>query len=144
MHTQTAAQAVPEYSYALNTHSEGWSDDPLPSFVADNELAVGALIGRGVVSRPAAGDFVPDADDIINDMANRAGDEHSEFCDGFPDVSDEARAELEVALDALKAWANKHCGVTFYQVERIESYRVTAEDRAEADQYLAQRARVPA
>lgn len=144
MHTQAMAQATPEYSYALNTHSERWSADPLPSFVADNELAVGALIGRGVVSRPEASDFVPDADDIVNHMANGAHDEHSEFCDGFPDTNEAALAELEVVLDALKAWANKHCSVTFYQVERIESYRVTAEDRAEADQYLAQRERVQA
>lgn len=138
MLTPNTLTNTPEYSYALGTVSDRWSDDDLAAFVSDNELAAGAVIARGVVVRPDASDFLPDADDIVNHMANSANDEHSEFCDGFPDVSDAATAELEVALGALKAWADKHCAVTFYQVVQIDNYTVTAEDRTAADQYLSQ------
>lgn len=138
MPTPNKPAQAPEYAYALATNSDDWSADDLAPFVSDNELAAGAVIARGVVVRPDASDFLPGADDIVNHMANSANDEHSEFCDGFPDVSDAATAELEVVLEALKAWADKHCAVTFYQVVQIESYTVTAEDRTAADQYLNQ------
>lgn len=125
-----------EYGYAASTEAEQWTTDPLAIFVADSELTAGAVIARGVVNRPSASDFLPGTDDILNHMANSADDEHSEWRDGFPDVNDKDTEALELALTPLKAWADKHCEVTFYTVEKIEPYTVTGADVAAANRYL--------
>ena len=129
-----AAQAT-EYCYAMGPDDEQWSDDGLAAYVSDRELHPGAQIMRGQVCRPQASDFLPDTDDVIEHMANRAADEHSEFCDGFPDTTREQEAELSLLLEPLKAWADKHCSVRFYQVEKMEPYTVTAEDVAAGEAY---------
>jgi hypothetical protein len=133
---EAAAQAT-EYCYALGPADERWSSDSLASYVSDHELTVGAVIQRAVVSRSSASSFLPDADDVLEHMANAAHDENSEFADNFPDTTKEQEAELERLLKPLQAWADRTCDVNFYNVESksIESYIVTAEDVAAGEAY---------
>jgi hypothetical protein len=133
---EAAAQAT-EYCYALGPADERWSSDSLASYVSDHELTVGAVIKRAVISRSSASSFLPDADDVIEHMANAADDENSEFADGFPNETKEQKAELERLLKPLQAWADRTFDVSFYAVENdsIESYVVTAEDVAAGEAY---------
>ncbi|WP_219097611.1 hypothetical protein [Pseudomonas sp. UMAB-40] len=133
---EAAAQAT-EYCYALGPADERWSSDSLASYVSDHELPMGAVIQRAVVSRSRASSFLPDANDVIEHMANAADDENSEFADGFPNETKEQEAELERLLKPLQAWADRTFDVSFYTVENdsIESYVVTAEDVAAGEAY---------
>ena len=125
----TNAQLAPiAYAYSTDGLDGNWTDDSLYRVIADNELVAGSEIFRGVLNRPDPSSFLPDKDDILNHMANQAYDGHSEWCDNYPDVNEAAEAELLIALEPLKAWAEKHCGVNFYTVEKIEQYTVTRED----------------
>ena len=134
MDQKAAKEAVqaPEYCYAMGPADDQWSDDGLAAFVSDRELPMGAVIRRAVISRSSASSFLPDANDVIEHMANSADDENSEFADGFPDATKEQEAELERLLKPLKAWADRTFDVSFYTVKNdsIESYVVTAEDVA--------------
>ena len=78
--------------------------------------------------QPHPGDFVPDADDIIETMQERAADSEGgewteDWLEGDGKPSKEARDELEAFL---KTWAAKHCPVTWWlfgmtgEPERIE------------------------
>jgi hypothetical protein len=125
----------PDYTYALTADSENWSNDDLAAFVSDREIVAGTVIARGLASKPSASSFLPDTDDVIQHMFDRASDEHSEYCDHFPDVTPEAEAELLALLEPLKAWAEKHCDVNFYTVEKIKPYTVTDADIAAAAVY---------
>jgi hypothetical protein len=61
--------------------------------------------------RPSAAEYAPDADDIIEMMRNRAWDDADDAVEEFPDVGEDATAELEAMLCA---WAREHCVVTFW------------------------------
>lgn len=62
-------------------------------------------IMRGEI--PHASRFVPDADDIANHMGEQADGEAGESAEDFPDLTKEAREELEALL---AAWSAKHLG----------------------------------
>jgi hypothetical protein len=94
---------------------------------SNDELGVGDVVYVGTPVRHAPSTFIDDADNIIERMGERAYDEHGEFADDYPDVTDEAKAELTAFL---VAWADKHCDVRFYGVEDIREYAITAEDLA--------------
>jgi hypothetical protein len=66
-----------------------------------------------------------DADDVIDRMSDRSYDDMSEFANGYPEVSPEAKAELQ---EALNKWAREHCQPTFYRIINIQEYTVTASD----------------
>ena len=61
--------------------------------------------------RPDVTEYAPDADDIIEMMRDRACDDAGEAAEEFPDVGDDATAELDAMLCA---WARKRCVVTFW------------------------------
>jgi hypothetical protein len=90
------------------------------------ELEVGQTVYVGQSVRPDPARYV-DADTVIEQMGELAYDDCSESAEDFPDVTKEARQELE---DLLKAWATKHCTVTFWQVLNVREYVLTAEDLA--------------
>lgn len=82
----------------------------------------------GEVERPSNSQFFPDAGDVIEHMENQAYDYGSEYAVDYPDVSDEAKAELNEQLAALlDTWCQKH-GVSpnFYQVSGVKEYPVPA------------------
>lgn len=58
-----------------------------------------------------------DADDVIERMGDAACDVAREAAEEYPDVSDEARAELQALLEA---WAEKHALVNFWVAEEVE------------------------
>lgn len=76
-------------------------------------------------ARPDAASFMPDADDIIERMHESAS-EHGEAAEEYPDVSDEAKAELDAILTA---WARKHAEPRFWigtgEPEKIEPPETT-------------------
>ena len=71
----------------------------------------------------SAGEFVPDADDIIELMNSRASDNAGECASEYPDgVSAEAKAELTAYL---LAWAEKYAQPLFWvQIQGTEPERV--------------------
>lgn len=127
--------AETQYAYCLDKGKDHWSDDDIAVIVSDEELSDGAVISRGVVIRSSASDFLPDAGDIFEHMANQASDQNSEYCDNFPDESEAQKAELTKLLEPIKAWADRTFPVNFYNVEKMEPYMVTAEDVEAARAY---------
>ena len=69
----------------------------------------------------ASSEFVPDVDDILEGMGQRAADDVGDVAEDFAtEVSTEAREELE---SFLRGWANRHVECSFRRVgseERIE------------------------
>jgi hypothetical protein len=80
------------------------------------------MVGNQVACDPA--DWV-DADDVIENLACRGSDEGGEWADDYPDVSPEAKAELQTYLEA---WARKHAPASFYTVTNVREYVLTYED----------------
>lgn len=98
-------------------------DDALDALYNLDELAVGRVIEYGTAERPNR-DWVT-ADDVIEQIGERAYDECGEWAEDFPSVSNEARAELSAFLSA---WQATHCTATFWTVRNAKKYAVTAED----------------
>ncbi|MBD8671590.1 hypothetical protein [Pseudomonas lurida] len=134
--TAPLAPAQIEYAYARSVGADIWIDDSLAAYLSDGETSVGAVIARGVIERPSASRFVPDAGEMIEAMGEQAQcSDYSEWADDFPSVSDEALAELEALLEPIRAWADRRCPVSFFTVSGAEPYTVTADDIAAAEQY---------
>lgn len=91
-----------------------------------DDLEVGSIVYIGEAVHPSPTDFV-DADDICEMLAERAYDRCGEFAEDFPDASKEAKSELD---ELLRAWCERHCQVTFYEVVNSRPYTITAEDLA--------------
>lgn len=83
--------------------------------------------GEGIAHDPA--EWVG-ADDVTEQLSCRAYDACGEFAEDYPEVSREAKAELD---ELLAAWVRKHCTPTFYAIKNVREYEVTAEDIAEAN-----------
>lgn len=127
---------IPEQVWAT-VREGGWNHDSLAELIRENTehdgtcaIRAGTIVWRGLKKFDDPEDFVPGADDIINTMANNAaGSDGGEFADDYPNVTEEAQAELN---EYLIAWARKHAPATgFYGVVDIEQYTVTAEDLAQ-------------
>lgn len=126
----------PEYAYAKSVTSDTWSNDSLAAYLSDRMIPVGTVIARAIIERPPASQFVPDADGVIEAMADDVqGSDYSEWADDFPSVSDEAMSELTLLLEPIKAWANRHCSVSFFTVVQPQPYTVTDSDIADAEEY---------
>lgn len=90
-----------------------------------DEMEPGRTVWFGNAVKPST-DFV-EARDVLEQIADRAYDVGGEHAEGFPNITDEAEAELSAFLIA---WQAKHCQPAFYTVEDVQEYRVTAEDLA--------------
>lgn len=66
-----------------------------------------------------------DVDIVLDALGDRAYDHVGEAASDYPDVSQEARDELETLLSA---WIAKHAQPTFYAVNKITEYTITQED----------------
>ena len=91
---------------------------------SNNELSIGDIIyvGDVVVQDPAKWLVV---DDILEQMQERAMDACGESAEDYPNVSESAKYDLEIYLSV---WARKHCVPSFYAVENVSEYVLTAED----------------
>ncbi|SDT51826.1 hypothetical protein [Pseudomonas prosekii] len=117
------ASAEPEYAYSAN--GEDWVSDWCSFLDQNDELEVGDECQRGLMVYGDPAEFV-DADAVIDSMADNAhSSDLGEWADDFPDVSAEAKAELE---DLLDAWARKNCDCSFYRVKDIEKFKIAHED----------------
>ncbi len=74
---------------------------------------------------PATPETLVDADDIVEMFAERAYDEYGECAQDWPEVTEEAKVELDALL---QAWAEKHCKALFWRVENSRAYTLTADD----------------
>lgn len=119
----------------LKTADEVWSAndemfncDSLDELLNENdELEVGATVWKGDKIPVDITGYV-DAGDIIEMLGERAYDDVGEVAEEWPDVSAEARKELDALLGA---WVSKHCTATFYRVRNVVEYKLTAKDLAE-------------
>ncbi len=87
-------------------------------------LEVGSIVYVGDAERPTVRELC-DVDAVIDQLGERARDIGGEFAEDFPDVTDDAKAELEAFL---VAWLEKHCTIDFYTVRNVTPYTVTAID----------------
>lgn len=69
-----------------------------------------------------------DAGDIIESISDRAWDLVGEIADDFPNVSKEAKQELQNFLDK---WLTDNCTPHFYQVTKVEMVILNREDVVE-------------
>lgn len=126
------AERADEYCYSWN--GEGFKSDTfysvkdaLAAAAADNEED-NAHVHIGKVDRPSNSQFFPDAGDVIEHMENQASDYGGEYAEYYPDVSEEAKAELGDQLAALlDAWCERHdVSPNFYQVVAVKEYPVSS------------------
>lgn len=108
-----------------STDEETYNYDSLGELLdCNSELEAGTVVfvGHAVDHDPTSW-F--DADQVIDAIADAAYGEAREHAEGYPDVTDEAKAELQTFLDA---WITKHCTPAFYRVENSREYVLTLED----------------
>lgn len=123
----------------MTEKKECWSSDE-ETFNADSleeliemgtgmpgDFEVGDMVYAGDAVTPDPADYI-DADGILEQMGERANDDCGEAADDYPDITPEAKQELE---DVLKAWARKHCTPRFWKVKNVREYILTAEDFTE-------------
>ncbi|WP_175760472.1 hypothetical protein [Burkholderia anthina] len=89
-----------------------------------DDLAVGDVVYFGDVA-PIPTKHLCDADDIIDMLGERAYDEVGEAADDYPNISPEAKAELE---SLIAGWIEKHAKPTFYSVINVREHIITAAD----------------
>ena len=100
-----------------------WSCNAYPHYMD----LLGMKVYFGESWKPCASDFI-DVDRIIEDMGERAYDNHGEWAEDFPDVDKKAIKLLE---NYLKKWADKYCDVSFYSVNNVKEHVITEEDLRE-------------
>lgn len=93
---------------------------------SDGELKVGRTIYYGRRVDKPADYFMPDADFILDQAGDSAYDFGGEWAEDFGrDVSKEAKQELGTFL---ADWARRNLRVSFYQLEDVKPYTLTADD----------------
>lgn len=146
-----AANSVPAYEapatgekWSLNGDNGSWDYDSLADLIKDHyghsrdsagpmgcdeDLNVGSTVYRAIECKDDPAGFLPDASDITEHMYEQASSSDAgEWADQYPDLDDEAKEDLEKALEPLKAWARKHCQPDFFTVQDILPYTITPED----------------
>jgi hypothetical protein len=147
-----AANSIPDYEtpetglkWSLTGDNGSWDYDSLDDLIKDNYghdgdgdghpasfrpgLYEGGTVYRGTECKDDPATFLPDQDDLLEHMSERAYDSDAgELADNYPTLDADAKLELERALRPLKAWARKHCQPEFFTIKDITPYIVTTED----------------
>ena len=121
-------QQTPKYN-CYSSGGEMFLDGDLSEAIRNLDLQPGDKVHRGISLPVTADDLIPPADWVIDDIACRAGDLVGEIAEDYPEVSNEARQELE---SLLRGWVEKHCPPTFFMVDDSIEYVVTEADMAAA------------
>jgi hypothetical protein len=87
-------------------------------------LKPGDKVWHGTADQPSVRELF-DANDVIETMGERAYDIAGEYAEDYPNVSEEARQELD---QLLEDWMNKHAAPTFFTVSDIQSHILTESD----------------
>ena len=112
---------------------DNWSDyenpaEALQDMEDDDVLEIGNTFLTGIKRQPSPTQFIMDADEVLENYDLRIYDNFpSDFTDGntgSDSAGDEAKAELN---NFLKAWAEKHLSVTFWEIDHDEEIAVTQE-----------------
>lgn len=115
-----------EPDYVWSSNEEDFRFDDLEDLIDCEDLQAGVTVYRGIRNGFSPSNFVPDASWVVEQMEELAYDRADEHAEGWPEVSREAKDELDTFL---KEWANKHCGpCTFYTVKDVTPYTITQED----------------
>lgn len=88
------------------------------------DLEPGDVVHVGEADHPETRQLI-DAEDVMDQMTDRAWDIAGEYAEDYPDVSKEAKAELD---QLLEAWIAKHCPLEFFVVKNAKKYTLTAAD----------------
>jgi hypothetical protein len=147
-----AANSIPEYEapktgekWSLTGDNGSWDYDSLEDLLKDNYghdsdgdghpasyragLYEGGTVYRGTECKDDPAAFLPDQDDLLEHMSERAYDSDAgEWADNYPTLDCDAELELERAMRPLKAWARKHCQPEFFTIKDIAPHIVTVED----------------
>lgn len=100
--------------------NENFSDDY--GTVVDQAISEGyTKIFEGTQVKQSPSYYMPSFADILDDIDQRAYDDGGEYSEGFTDVSEEAKEELD---NLLKAWAEKYLTVDFYLVRNISEIKI--------------------
>jgi hypothetical protein len=111
-----------EYVYSFDGGPFRYFDDFLDY---EEGLTPGTEISRGIVIRPNYHNFCT-VSDIVEMMSERAYDIGGEFAEDYPEgVGSAAMDEMD---QFLRAWQTKYCVPTFFTVDTVEPYILTAED----------------
>lgn len=125
MTTQTENIPAPDARTVWSRNNEDFTWDELDELLdSHDDLTVGDVVFVGDVA-PVPIKYLCDADDVIDTMGDRAYDQVGEYADGYPDVTPEAKAELEALL---AGWIEKHAKPTFYSVINVREHKITAAD----------------
>lgn len=115
------------------TGDDNWSsyetpNEALQEMKDDGSLEVGNTFLTGISRKPNPFQFMPDADEILENYENRIFDEHDwNYADGntgADGLSESAKKELN---DFLEFWADKHLVISFYEIDNDEEITVTQE-----------------
>ncbi|PVX86431.1 hypothetical protein [Paraburkholderia unamae] len=119
---QTAPAAQPEVVWSADL--ELFNFDSLGELLDSDDFEVGQTVFFGEKAAVNPTHWV-DVDIVLDALCDRAFDQVGEAASDYPDVSQEARDELETVLGA---WVAKHAQPTFYAVKKITEYTITQED----------------
>lgn len=116
-----------EYCYSwdnkrFDSGTFGSIEEALADAAATDEQRENVYVGEAVLFKNSA--FYPDAGWVLEHMGEQAWGEVGEYSEDYPDVSKEARDELNELLSAmLDTWCEKH-GVSpqFYRVSNSKCY----------------------
>lgn len=108
-----------------STNNEDFPANSLSELLSSHdELRVGDTVYVGEPVKPKPSSFF-DIEDFIEGIGNAAYDVGGEYADGYPDVTEGAKAELQ---SFVETWLETHCEVNFYQVFNAREYVITEED----------------
>ncbi len=121
-------------THYLSADEDEYCYSDLSELLGDNEhLLAGNTVWNGEAVAPEMHELC-NADDVITMMSERADSLAGEYADGYPDVPDYAKAELDALL---AAWMAKHCPPSFYRIKNVEAYVLTTDDLPEPDSEVA-------
>jgi len=126
VNSQTENKAAPAAEECWSVDEENFNARSLDELIENHELEVGAVVFRAEAAHPGPEELI-DFENIIETMGERAYDIAGEYGEGYPNVSTEAAQELK---DFLVAWVTEHAPPTFYTVNNVERYTITADDLA--------------
>lgn len=113
-----------ETKQCWSANGEDFNYQSLRELLDSHDLNAGDVVHVGEADHPETRQLI-DAEDVIEQMTERAWDIAGEYAMEYPDVSKEAKDELERLLEA---WITKHCPPEFFTVKNSVEYTLTTAD----------------